>query len=360
MLNKMHEWNVSDDPVLTALNDGVRAFLSPEQKTTFQRRVIDNLKQDPRTISELLHFSRSANVIYEEIMRGDARSHRLDIGRPAVIDVWKRDLQFKLYDCRDRLLQADPTLLAHFTLSRQYTHVAGPENQVPLRLQHLDQQLGTVLFTARHVKSDCGLFANQLFEKLKALAIDEALLTLKGDLTRDETVVSREHVRTIADLLKSVNRVNVDYAEALCGNRRVKTQIAADGRGMIITLEAHADRPFALAPEVCVYRNRHEFTQQPTTPAPARAILYEMNGMDEIAPMVPVGHCGQRALRNLTNNIHDNLQAPLGVNHRDFASSPEWRSQLVDSILDGKVRQIRAIQSGRRALLAFTDTAQRV
>ncbi len=360
MLNKMHESHVGDDPVLTSLNEGIRAFLSPKQQAALQHRGTNNREQDPKTIPELIHLSRLANAVYEAITRRNDRPQRPDIGRPAALDVWRSDLQYKLYDCRDQLLRAKPTLLAHFSLARQYTHVAGPEDRVPPRLYHLDHQLGTILFTAHHVKSDCGVFANKLFGKLRALAVDEALLTLKGDLKCDGAVVSREHVRAIADLLKLVNRVNVSYAESCSVTRRVKTQIGADSRGMIITLEAHASRPFALAPEVCVYRNRPEFTEEPTTPTQACSIPYETNGMIEIAPMVPVGHCGHRAFRNLTDSIRDDLQAPLGVNQWDFASSMEGRSQLVDSILDAKVRQIRATQSGRKVPLALNDTVRRI
>jgi hypothetical protein len=358
MLNKMFEWHVSDDPVLTALNDGIRAFLSPEQKVAFQRRGLNNLDRDPQTIQELIHFSRLANTLYEEIAHRSYRPQRPDGGTAAAIDVWKRDLQYKLYDCRDQLLHTNPALLVHFTLSRQYMHVAGPADQVPLRLQQLDQQLGTVLFTAHHVKSDCSAFANRLFQKLTALAIGAALLTLKGDLTRDGAVVSRKHIGAIAERLKSVNRVDGNHAEALRTDRHVRTQIGADSQGMIITLEAHAQRPFALAPEVCVYRNRSEFTGEMPTSAQARSIPYEINGMDAIAPMVPVGQCGQTAFRTLTNSVRDNLQAPLGVNLGDFPPSRQWRSQLVDSILDAKVRQVRANQSGRQALVAFKDTAR--
>ena len=357
MLNKLFEWHIPDDPLLTALNDGIRAFLTPEQQAAFQQRGIDNFQRDPQTLQELLHFSRLANTLYEEIARSD-RPRRQDGNTSALIDVWKRDLQYKLYDCRDQLLRANPALLAHFSLSRQYTHVAGPADQVPLRLQHLDQQLGTILFTAQHVKSDCSAFANKLFGKLTALALGEALLTLEADLTRDGAIVSREHVSAIAEHLKSVNRVDGNRPEAFCGERHARTQIGAASRGMIITLEAHPERPFALAPEVCVYRNRSEFTGELKTPARARSFPHEVNGMDEISPMVPVGLSGQTAFTTLTNSVRDNLQAPLGVTQWDFRSSMQWRSQLVDSILDGKVRQVRASQSGRPPLSTFKDTAR--
>ncbi|MBD1859953.1 MULTISPECIES: hypothetical protein [Leptolyngbya] len=231
--------------------NGVLSFIGTDKEKA-HRLVQDHIKE-PRNLNDLLVFTNVANQIYGMIKDFGLANSQSKLSQQ--ISKWRDEITGLIYDLRDSFLAQDPNALKRFSLAEQYKNIKNIKevNNVPQLLSEMDQTLGVLIFS-NEIPNDCSKFALRLFTKRISVLVAR-FLEGKDSITQSQYKELHQN-----EALKQTRKVILEYKAdpSFPCPYHAKTSIGQIA-GEIVTLEAHAGKPFLLAPELHLYINEEAF-----------------------------------------------------------------------------------------------------